>query len=39
MNKSFVDSLRTLDLLDDVVALLRNLVWMHYVVQKCVTHD
>jgi len=32
------DSLRTLGLLGDVVALLRNLRWMHYVEQKCVLY-
>jgi len=31
------DSLRTLDLLDDVVSSLRNLWWMHYVEQKYVS--
>jgi len=34
-----MDSLRTLGLLDDVVALHRNLGWMDYVAMKCISYD
>jgi len=34
-----VESLRTLELLDDVVALLRNLGWLHYVGITCMSYD
>jgi len=34
-----VESLWTFGMLDDVVALLRNLEWMEYVVMNCVSYD
>jgi len=35
----YIDSLRTLGMLDDMVALLGNLGWMEYVEMQCVSYN